>query len=264
MSFVLSKIVWLFMAPGNLLVLLLLASAFWVSSPQVVRQERGRRLGFSVAFLLFLIAVFPVGDWLLLPLENTFAAAKPDHVDGILVLGGDEKPHISEMRGQPAAEESAARYMMFAKLAREHPSAKLVFSGGSGLVAPNAVMKDAEVAKQALAFMGVPVDRMVFEDKSRNTHENAAMTAALVHPEPQQKWLLVTSAFHMPRAMGCFRKVGWNVMPAPADYKTSGEWSSRPRLNLAENLLKMTIAMHEYYGLLAYRLMGYTDSLWPH
>ena len=90
-------------------------------------------------------------------------------------------------------------------------------------MAPAAKLTDAEVAKEALADVGVPVDRMIFEDKSRNTHENAINAAALVHPKPQEKWLLVTSAFHMPRSIASFRKAGWNVYPAPTDYMTSGK-----------------------------------------
>jgi uncharacterized SAM-binding protein YcdF (DUF218 family) len=84
-----------------------------------------------------------------------------------------------------------------------------------------------------------------------------------VKPAPDQTWLLVTSAFHMPRAMACFRKAGWNVAPATIGYLTDGTFSTRLQFNLGEHLMEMAWAEHEYYGLLAYWLMGYTDSLWP-
>jgi uncharacterized SAM-binding protein YcdF (DUF218 family) len=264
MGFILSKLFWVFMSPGNILVLLLLCGGFLALSRSKGWQDFGRKLEFNIAFLLFFIAIFPIGDWLLTPLENCFPPVKPDRVDGIIVLGGGENPHVTELRGQPVIGESANRYIEFASLARQYPQAKLVFSGGSGRLTPDAQLKDAEVAKQIMASIGMPADRITFEDQSRNTYENAIKTAMLIHPTPQQKWLLVTSAWHMPRAMEVFRKAGWNVYAAPADYVTSGGFSSKLQFNLSDHLMTMTIAMHEYYGLLAYRLMGYTDTLWPH
>ncbi len=263
MMFTLSKVFWAFFSPGNMLVLLLLAGGFLVTAKGKTWQNLGRKMCFDIAFLLFFVAIFPVGDWILTPLENRFPPVKPDHVDGIILLGGDEKPYLSEMRGQPVVHSSAQRYIEFAALAREYPQAKLVFTGGSSLLAPEAKLKEAEIARQSLASIGVPVQRMVFEDQARNTYENAVKTAALVHPVPEQSWLLVTSAWHMARSMACFRKAGWNIYPAPTDYMTSGKLSSRLQFNLEEHLQKMNLAMHEYYGLVAYRLMGYTDSLWP-
>jgi len=263
MSFVLSKIFWVFFSPSNVLVLLLLLSVFLATAERPGLQSLGRKLCFDIAFLLFFMAIFPVGDWILTPLENRFPPVRPAHVDGILLLGGDEKPSFTEKRGQPVMYESARRYIAFAALARQYPQAKLVFTGGSGLLTPDAKVKDADVARQALGSIGVPVDRVIFEDMSRNTYENAIKTAALLHPTLQQNWLLVTSAWHMPRAMASFRKAGWNVYAAPTDYMTSGEVSSRLQFDLEGHMSEINIALHEYYGLLAYRLMGYTDTLWP-
>ena len=245
------------------MVLLLLLGGFLATAQRKGWQDLGRKLCFDIAFLLFFLAIFPVGDWLLTPLENRFPPIRPDHVDGIILLGGDERPYLSEMRGQPVAYSSARRYIEFAALARNYPNAKLVFSGGSGLIAPEAKMKDAEVAKEALASIGVPTEKMIFEDTSRNTHENALKTTALIHPGPKEKWLLVTSAWHMPRAIACFKKEGWDIYPAPTDYMTSGVMSAKLQFSLEEHLQKITMATHEYYGLAAYRLMGYTDQAWP-
>jgi uncharacterized SAM-binding protein YcdF (DUF218 family) len=241
----------------------LLIGVFLASASTKNWQKIGHRICFEVAVLLFVIAVFPVGDWLLSPLESRFSFTKPEHVDGIIMLGGDEKTLISEKRGQPVAFDSARRYIMFASLAREYPNAKLIFTGGSGLLAPEAKLKDAEVARHILKNLGVPVDRMVFEDTSHNTRENAVRSADVIKPTPQQNWLLITSASHMPRSMACFRKAGWNVYAAPTGYQTTGEFSYKPQFNFEEHLRKMTVAMHEYYGLLAYKLLGYTDELWP-
>ncbi len=263
MSFVLSKLFWVFFSPANILVLLLLLGVFLASARRNSWQSVGHKICFDVALLFFLIAVFPVGDWMLTPLENLFPASKPDHVDGIILLGGDEKPLLSEKRGQPVVFDSLHRYVEFTRLAKEYPQAKLVFSGGSGRLAPEAKLKDAEVAKRELASMSAPVDHIIFEDASRNTRENATKSAEIVKPTPQQNWLLVTSAWHMPRSMAVFRKAGWNVYPMPAGYMTGGDLVLKPQLDIEDHLKKMTIAMHEYYGLIAYRLLGYTDMLWP-
>jgi uncharacterized SAM-binding protein YcdF (DUF218 family) len=111
--------------------------------------------------------------------------------------------------------------------------------------------------------IGVPVERVTFEDKSRTTFENAAAATELMKPKPDENWLLVTSAYHMPRAMACFRKDGWRVFAAPTDYLTPGFFLFKPEFKLAEHLIQMQIALHEYIGLVAYNLMGKVDSFWP-
>src|ERR1700761_8626788 len=101
MAFVISKIMWMFASPGNLLVLALLASAFLSLSKNEGWQLMGRRLCFDIAFFMFFIAIFPVGDWMLRPLENRFPTATPDHVDGIILIGDEENPVVTEARHQP-------------------------------------------------------------------------------------------------------------------------------------------------------------------
>lgn len=263
MTFVTSKIFWVFFSPGNALLLLLVAGAFLSVAHGETRRKAGRRICFAVALVFFLIGIFPVGSWVLAPLEDRFPPQTPEHVDGIILIGGDEKPHRSELRGQPVFLDSGRRYIAFAALARKYPDAQLVFSGGSPLVVPDSSIKDHEVAKQALASIGVPVDKMLFETESRNTHENAVNSFKLVHPSPDQTWLLVTSAFHMPRALATFRKAGWPVLPATSGYVTGESFSTHLEFDFSQHLQDLAWAAHEYYGLLEYRLMGYTNSLWP-
>ncbi len=263
MAFIISKVAWIFVSPDNLLVLLLLLGAFFSVARREGLRRFGRRLCFGVAFVLFLIAILPVGNWLLTPLENRFPPALPAHVDGIVLLGGDEMPGTSERRGQPVAHISSERYIRFAALARQYPDAKLIYTGGSGFLMRDPRLSNAAVARQALESLGVPVERMMFEDVSRNTHENAVMAAEMAQPKPQQTWLLVTSAFHMPRSMACFRKAGWNVLPATTGYITPGTFSKTLRFNLVDHMFGAALAVREYIGLVAYRLMGYTDTLWP-
>ena len=124
-------------------------------------------------------------------------------------------------------------------------------------------MKDFEVARQILTQLGVPTDLMIFETKSRNTYENAIFSAQLAHPEKTQNWLLVTSAYHMPRSIGCFRKAGWNVSAAPAGYFTTGSFRKISAFDSAQQIYFLTLALHEYAGLISYWMLGRIDVLWP-
>jgi uncharacterized SAM-binding protein YcdF (DUF218 family) len=263
MAFILSKILWMFTAPGNLLILLLLTGAFLSISHRATWQTMGHRVLFDTTFLLFFIAIFPVGDWMMRPLENRFPPAKVEHVDGIIVIGSGESPVLTEARGQPIIHESAEFYMTVASLAQKYPEARIVYAGGDPVLVQTTKITDGDVARAAFKAYGLPVDRIVFEDKSRNTHENALYAAQIVHPKPDEKWLLVTSASHMPRSISSFRKVGWNIYPAPAAYRTDGKITVDLRFDFTGHLAEMTTAAHEYYGLLAYWLMGYIDSPWP-
>ena len=112
--------------------------------------------------------------------------------------------------------------------------------------------------------LGVPAQRMTFENRSRNTYENATMTRAIVQPRPGERWLLVTSAAHMPRSMGIFRRAGWNMIAYPVDYRTFGDARDvRPTTLALDALRRIDAALHEWIGLLVYRLTGKTDSLLP-
>ena len=263
MAFVLSKILWVLVSPASLLILLLAGGLAlgWASRPALVKT--GRRLCVFVALCFMLIMLLPVGDWALTPLENRFAFDPPDQVDGIIILGGDEKTEITSERGVPVALDSMRRYVTFADMARRYPDAKLVFSGGSPRLHPKGRVLDSDVARAILTDIGVPTDRMIFEKNSRNTHENAVFSADIVRPEAAQNWLLVTSAWHMTRAMGCFRKAGWNVYPAPTGYFTTGKYRLSPSFRFEEQLRALNFAAHEYIGLASYWLMGRTNALWP-
>jgi uncharacterized SAM-binding protein YcdF (DUF218 family) len=227
-------------------------------------RAAGLRLCLLIAVLLFAVAIFPVGEWLLVLLENRFPPAHLAHVGGILLLAEDEQPQMTEMRGQPVTYMSASNYFVFANLVRAWPDAKLAFSGGSGtlLFKSRAKRTNSGVARQLLKTLGIPPEHVVFEDRSRTTYENAVMSAALIHPG-KEAWLLVASASHMPRSIACFREAGWNIYPAPADYLTDGQLSSGLAFDLAGHLMQISIAAHEYLGLVAYWVMGYISSPWP-
>ncbi|MEI6985644.1 MAG: YdcF family protein, partial [Rhodospirillaceae bacterium] len=156
----------------------------------------------------------------------------------------------------------ADRMLEFATLARLYPHARLVFTGGSGsLTRPD--LTEAPVARDLFQRIGAPVERILFEDRSRNTYENALFTQDLVHPRHGETWVLITSASHMPRSVGIFRKLGWPVLPDPVAHRTGDDLWDRFGPNLAANLAMLDDVMHEWVGLIAYWIMGRTDSLFP-
>ncbi len=260
--FTLSKIGWALLEPSNLLLLLLLLGALllWTDSPR--RERLGRSILSLVALGALVIAVLPVGDGLLATLENRFPVPPlPDHIDGIVILGTAVDPAVSQARGQIALT-SYERLTTAVAVARAHPEAKVLFSGGSGMLT-QAEPSEAPVAGRFLTEMGLDPARLVLEGRSRNTYENALFSKALVSPEPGQHWVLITAASHMPRAVGVFRKLGWEVIPYPVSYKTEGHYRLEPSFDLGDGLARLDRAAKEWVGLVAYYLMGRTSALFP-
>jgi uncharacterized SAM-binding protein YcdF (DUF218 family) len=258
--FLASKLFWMALRPNTLALLLAVAGLILV--------WRGRRFGrWPLALGLgWYVAVFvlPVSAMLTLPLETRFArpAAPPSPVTGIVVLGGAVEQELTAAHGIPALNGAAERMTEAVALALRHPEARLIFTGGSAAVVPGGPT-EADTARRLFAGLGLPATRLTFEDESRNTWENAVLTHRLVQPKPGETWLLVTSASHMPRAVGCFRAAGWQPVAWPVNYTTGTtprlwyNWPFPTRLNHAEG------ALREWIGLLAYRLMGRTDALFP-
>jgi uncharacterized SAM-binding protein YcdF (DUF218 family) len=149
------------------------------------------------------------------------------------------------------------------KLARAYPDARIVYSGGNGDLFANGA-READFAAPVLESLGVPRRRLILERDSRNTAENARFTKALVDPKPGERWLLVTSASHMPRAIGCFRQVGFDVEAVPVGRREPGAASRFwPMRTLGRGLAQLDEAMREWIGLVAYRITGRTGALLP-
>jgi len=261
MFFILSKVLWILADPGNLLLILLVIGTVLLWSPW---RRAGRRLVSVTALVLLALAVFPVGANVFQSLENRFPPPTqlPDHVGGIVVLGGMIDQTVSVARGQPSINGAAERLTEFAVLARRYPDAKLIFSGGSGkLMAQD--LKEADAVKPFLEALGMDMSRIVFEDESRNTHENAVYSKQLAQPVDGEAWILITSAFHMPRSVGCFREAGWSVIPYPVDYNTTGTDEIAPTFALIQGLSGASVAIKEWLGLMFYYLTGRTNALYP-
>jgi uncharacterized SAM-binding protein YcdF (DUF218 family) len=167
----------------------------------------------------------------------------------------------------PALNEAAERLVEAAILTRRFPGAKIAFSGGDAGVLYKAG-SEAEGAESLLAALGVPRDRLILEAKSRDTYENAVLLKEELAKQselgPGRRWLLVTSAYHMPRAIGAFRQAGFDVEAWPVDYRTRGRADLiRPFDKVSEGLRRVDVASREWAGLLAYRLTGRSDALFP-
>jgi uncharacterized SAM-binding protein YcdF (DUF218 family) len=259
MVFVLSKIFWTVVAPGNLLVLMLAAGTLRLGGR---RRRRGFRLVTTATVVLLTITLLPIGQWLAMPLESRFPTPElPARVDGIIVLGGAVQPAISRAHGQVALNAAAERLVEAVTLARRFPDAALLLSGGDASLLPRDEPSEATVMREFLVEQGIDPARIRLEERSRNTFENAMFSREVAQPRPDQVWLLVTSAAHMPRAVGCFRHLGWQVVPYPVDYRT--EASPRPTFLLSEHLALVDVVVREWVGLLAYRILGHTDEILP-
>jgi uncharacterized SAM-binding protein YcdF (DUF218 family) len=262
MFFLISKLVEQFVIPSNFLLLLgLLGLALLVI--------RRRRLGAALTALsLVLLAVCgwsPVGALALAPLENRFRV--PDLATpptGIILLGGAVDIHLTADRRMVALNDAGERLTETAALAHRFPQAKVFLSGGFGHIGPEQVPSESAAAREFLVSVGIAEDRISMEEKSRTTCENAAQSIAALHPKDGETWLLVTSAWHMPRAVACFRAVKFEVVPYPVDFHTRG--TERWRLvnkSAAIGFEDIDLAFHEWIGLFAYWLAGKTDELLP-
>jgi uncharacterized SAM-binding protein YcdF (DUF218 family) len=215
--------------------------------------------------IIVLFGYSPLGRLLLLPLEERFPLwdASRGAPAGIVVLGGAISPEVSVSRATVALNGAAERMTATAELAHRYPDARIIFSGGTASLDPTAPL-EAPLAVRELVALGVAHERITAEEQSRNTFENAVFSRLLADPKPGERWLLITSASHMPRAMGVFRAAGFNVEAYPVNWRTRG-WPDAGDLfgTLAEGLTMTDAAVHEWLGLAAYRLTGRTSELFP-
>jgi uncharacterized SAM-binding protein YcdF (DUF218 family) len=255
-----SKAVAHFIEPGNLLALLLATGAAlqWTSYTRL-----GCWLTLTGALGVLAIVVLPIDQWLASPLENRFPRPQwPHRVDGILVLSAAQQPYISTTREIPVQHLAEGDMVAAVELLRHYPQARLLFSGGparSGHASP------ADVARGIFEQLGVDAQRVTYETQSRNTWENLAFSQQLVQPKRGETWLLVTRALHMPRAMAVAQRLAWPVVPWPTDYATPSRngWLPVHKLSLGRNLPTIDAALHEWVGLMVYRLTDRTSALFP-
>lgn len=254
--FIASKLIGALLRPDTWIVL---ALAVVVLALLLNRRRIALCVGSITLGVLVALAILPLGDLLLQPIERTYPAEPSlDHVDGIIVLGGGEDAHSSAFWGQMQFNEGGERYMAALALAMRFPEARLLFTGGSGALRDlaGAETSEADIAGRFFRDQGVAAERLLLEGQSRNTAENARLSMALAKPNPGDTWVLVTSAFHMPRAIRSFEASGWTgLVPWPVDYRTSA-FADGVGWNLMRNMQVLNTAIREKVGQIAYRLTG--------
>jgi len=263
MYFYISKTIGDLAVPSNFLLLILVCGfLLWRSRFKAL----GRRMIVTGAILFLIAGLTPLGTALLVPLENRFPPWDETQgpPTGIVVLGGVVNQHISLARNQISLDAAAGRLIAAVELQRRYPGLRIVFSGGNS----NLIFKgrsESEFAARFLKNLGVPSDEIEVDDGARNTMENAVNAKKIAYPKPGERWLLVTSASHMPRAMGLFRAAGFPVEAYPVDYRTGGWRDVRtlPSLSLLGGFYRLDPSVHEWEGLIIDRLVGRSAVLFP-
>jgi len=253
--FLLSKFLGFFAAPSHLAIAIGIVG---LSLLPTRLARAGRWLAFMSLIILTTLGLSPIGNALIIPLQDRFPPwdAARGAPDGIIVLGG-----AIDM-SSPGKEVINERLAVVPELIRRYPNARILFSGGSSaLIGGDA---EAKFAAQVLESLGIARSRIILEDRSRNTLENAVFSKAIVQPKPGERWLLVTSAYHMPRAIGVFRKAGFAVEPYPVDRCTRrAKDELRYFATMGDRLRRTDTAVREWVGLTVYWLTGYSSELFP-
>lgn len=252
--FFLSKLFILLTQPLAWVAALLLASLLAARRP-----ARARTLVTLALGLLLLIGWLPLPDLLIRNLESHYAELPPDAnlhgYAGMVVLGGStEAGYIALGHTQPLLNSAAERVTAPLALLRANPQLRLLYTGGDGRLQSSGP-SEAQQARQFFESVGISGPSVQYESASRTTHDNAVLSAQLPGVDIRQRWLLVTSAWHMPRAMATFAQAGWNVTPYPVDFRT-GPATPWTTYSLQDGVRNWQLALHELLGIAAYRLTG--------
>jgi uncharacterized SAM-binding protein YcdF (DUF218 family) len=261
MFFIVSKLVQSALLPSNVIALLAVLGVFAL----IIRR---RRLAIGLlctsTLLLILAGWSPLGPILVMRLEDHFPVPElPASITGIIMLGGAVDTHITSDRKSYAINDNAERIFETAALARRYPEARIILSGGASHLIIGEPLNESEIARRILIDLGVAPERIEMEERSRTTFENATQSILVAKPISTDTWLLLTSAYNMPRAVASFRAANFGVVPYPVDYRTRPADLRRPVSSMAGGLELTDIAAHEWLGLLAYRLAGRTASTLP-
>ena len=267
MFFYLAKVLWFLLQPSTLIALVIGYGSILIWTGWA---RWGRRFVSIGAVLLLIAGLSPLGNALILPLEDRFPRTnldQPPPPTGFIVLGGAEDRLVGLARKAPTLNEAGERILETAMLARKFQEAKIAFSGGDAGIL---YTSDSEAvgAKRMLTDMGVAPHRLILEANARDTYENAVYLRTELDRlgllGTGKRWVLITSAYHMPRAMAAFRKADFEVEPWPVDYRTRGRADlARPFDKVSEGLRRVDVATREWVGLLAYRFAGRSDTLFP-
>ena len=263
MFFFLSKTLGIMSLPTNFLIGMGVLGAILLATR---RARLGRRFLVVSVMLLAICGFSPLGNLLLYPLEQRFPPWDEAHgaPDGIIILGGSIEPELSAAHGRAAVMYAADRLISAVALARRYPNARVVFSGGNANLIADDTAKEADYALPLLESLGIARERLTIERLSRNTRENAEFSKAQINPKDGERWLLVTSAFHMPRSIGLFRKAGFAVEAYPVDWRVGAGGDLLSFTNSATDGLGRTdLGVREWVGLIVYWATGRIDEVFP-
>jgi uncharacterized SAM-binding protein YcdF (DUF218 family) len=259
---VLSKTIGIMLLPTNFLIGVGLLGAALLATRFA---SLGRKFLIGAVALLAISGFSPLGNWLLYPLEQRFPPwnAMRGAPDGIVVLGGSIDSDISIERHVPVVRGAADRVIAAAALALRYPKARIIFTGGSANLVSNDA-REGDYATEIFESLGISKDRLEIERRARNTLENAEFSRAIAAPKSGERWLLVTSAYHMPRSVGLFRKAGFAVEPYPVDWRVGGRADLVYfRILAVDGLASVDTGMREWMGLVAYWISGKTSEFFP-
>jgi uncharacterized SAM-binding protein YcdF (DUF218 family) len=245
MFFLISKTIGAMLIPSNLLITIGVLGLILIRGRY---STLGRKLLIVCVAGFIVCGVLPTGYLLLNPIETRFPtwSSANGAPDGIVVLGG-----------------GVERVIAAVKLSRQYPKMRVVYSGGNPDLVQGDGAAEADLAEPQLVALGLERERLLLDRQARNTQENAEFAKALARPKPGERWLLVTAAYQMPRAVGIFRKVGFTVEAYPLDH-----WKKRDELlplhtTFLDRVRLTDLAVREWIGLIAYRLAGRTTELLP-
>jgi uncharacterized SAM-binding protein YcdF (DUF218 family) len=260
--FFLSKTLGIMLLPTNLLIGLGLVGAILLATRFA---SLGRKSVIAAAALFAICGFSPLGNWVIYSLESRFPPwdATKGAPDGIVVLGGSIDPVRSAAHGGAVVKGAADRIIAAAALAHRYPKARIIFSGGSANLISDEV-READYASALFESLGISKQRLTMERASRNTFENAEFSKAIAAPKSGERWLLVTSAYHMPRSVGLFRKAGFAVEPYPVDWRVGGRADLVSfQIFSVDGLANVDTGVREWIGLVAYGMTGKTSEFFP-
>jgi uncharacterized SAM-binding protein YcdF (DUF218 family) len=259
--FILSKLAWGVLSPTNMIILMMALGTLFLMKGAV---SAAKKILVSTVVVTLLLTGYPLGDSVMFPLENRFSKPQvmPEQIDGIIVLGGGEQLKTSLSWQSAELGAGGDRYIGAAILAKRYPTAPVIFTGGNSLLSFQGKGDQGNIAQTVLTAVGIEKNRLIIESKSRNTNENFLFIRPLL-PETMGNYLLVTSAFHMPRAMGIARQQGLNVIAYPVDYRSNQPVLRQWSFNLYEHLEVLEPGWREWIGLTVYYITGRTDEWFP-
>lgn len=261
MDNLITRSIWLLVQPSNLLFILLLLASFLIWRG---RKKLGKGI-IAACMVTYAMTMFGVlNNILMVYLEERFSnytnVVSDTPYSGIIVMAGTERLTYSTYHNQVTLNGAAERLIETAKLARQFPHLPIIFCGGGKR---KNMLSETDVARKFFTEAGIDISRIRFDDHSYNSYTNAIEARKYIKDTEKEKWLLVTSAFHMPRAVGAYRKAGINIQPYPVDYRSDLNALSIHSPNTGRNLYELDFAVHEWVGLLVYYIRGYSDDLFP-